>query len=384
MKIKDIFNYLKDPNKKIYLYTSIGVVILFIIILIILLLSLFGHKKMTYSQVETVMVDSAKNYVESKGLLKRDDSFEQTINIETLIEKEYMKKLIKYNKNYETCTGEVIITYNGKDFLYTPSFDCGKNYKTVLLNDTIKQSKVNDNQDGIYQVDNYYVYKGENPDNYINFMGDLWRIVKINPDGSIKIIQTKSYGRYMFDDRYNSSCPSRNSDCKGISNFEKSRLKDYMMDLYTNGIVYDNKTIEFSDFEKSIINYQNICIGSVSENIKITDGYPECNTMTTNKYPFDFMKLNETIMPSLDNGCTSINDMQCTNYNYLNTISSYWTATTTNKNNYQVYSVSEIPNLSSAYYEKPIRFVINLSKNALYQSGNGTQDKPYTIRQIGK
>ena len=183
------------------------------------------------------MLTQAKSYAQNRKMLVKRDTLNRSIKIETLVQDGYMKELRKYGKKYEQCSGNVTINYNGQYFLYTPYLKCGDDYVTSYLVDVIKESKLNDNKDGLYPVDNYYIYKGENPNNYIKFAGGIWRIVKVETDGSIKIIQTGSeFNEVAFDDRYNSSCPSDEYDCKGFSNFETSRLKDTMMNVYNNGI----------------------------------------------------------------------------------------------------------------------------------------------------
>lgn len=384
MNLKDIASIFKDPSKKLYLYTFMLIVIFIFVLIIVLLVSVFGSKNFSYEQMERQMINSAKNYAVSKKMLIKKDSFKKTIKVSTLIENEYMKELKKYNKQYETCDGNITITYNGKKFLYTPFFDCGKTYKTKYLNDEIKKSKLNDNKDGLYPVDDYYIYKGENPNNYIRFANELWRIVKVENDGTIKIVQTENnFRKTVFDDRYNSTCPERDHNCAGFSNFETSRLKDEMMNIFENGYNFANYSFSISSFEKTILNYQKICIGSVSENLRIDEKYPECSIQTENEYPFDFIRLNEYIMPSLDDDCNSISDMQCTNYNFMVDASSYWTATTNQNDNYQVFSIyGGLPELQGVYKQQEFKFVLNLSSNALYKSGTGTEEDPYIIKNV--
>ena len=226
MNLKDITAIFKDPSKKLYLYTFVLVVLFVFILIIVLFVSVFGNKNLSYEQMEHQMVSSAKDYATSKKILIKKDSFRKVIKISALIENEYMKELKKYNKKYETCDGNVTITYNGKKFLYTPYFDCGKTYETKYLNDEIRKSKLNDNKDGLYPVDDYYVYKGENPNNYIRFANELWRIVKVESDGTIKIIQINNdFDSIVFDDRYNSACPEDEYNCNGFNNFVNSRIK---------------------------------------------------------------------------------------------------------------------------------------------------------------
>lgn len=383
MNFKEIIRSLKDPDKKLYFYTVVLVGIIILIILITLIVKLIIGKRMTYEQIESVMVQSTKKYAESTNMLLENDSFNKVIKTSTLIQKEYMKEFKKYNRKAELCTGTVTITYNGDKFLYTPYLDCGKDYKTKYLNDIIKNSKLTDNKEGIYPVGDYYIYKGENPNNYIKFADELWRIVKVENDGTIKIMQVNSnFDRTVFDDRYNSSCPERKYNCAGFNNFETSRLKDYMLEIFEIG--YENYKYEFelSNFEKKIINHQQLCIGGVSEDLKLTAGYPECSLKTEKKYPFDFIKLNEYIMPSLDSGCKGINDPECTNYNYMIDNASYWTITPTDQNTYQVFYINLLPDTSYVSSEKRFCFVMNLNKNTLYKSGKGTEESPYIIKNV--
>ena len=56
--------------------------------------------------------------------------------------------------------------------------------------------------DGLY-ADTYeegrYIYKGANPNNYITFSGETWRIISVESDGSIKIMRNESIGNRVFD-----------------------------------------------------------------------------------------------------------------------------------------------------------------------------------------
>ena len=56
--------------------------------------------------------------------------------------------------------------------------------------------------DGLY-ADSYeegrYIYKGANPNNYITFSGETWRIISVENDGSIKIMRSESIGNRAWD-----------------------------------------------------------------------------------------------------------------------------------------------------------------------------------------
>ncbi len=58
--------------------------------------------------------------------------------------------------------------------------------------------------DGLYEdntVDGRYVYKGGNPNNYIRLGDDLYRIISLEKDGTIKVIKQKDIGSMAWDEK---------------------------------------------------------------------------------------------------------------------------------------------------------------------------------------
>ena len=57
--------------------------------------------------------------------------------------------------------------------------------------------------DGLY-ADTYeegrYIYKGANPNNYITFSGETWRIISVESDNTIKIMRNEGIGSMAWDD----------------------------------------------------------------------------------------------------------------------------------------------------------------------------------------
>lgn len=61
---------------------------------------------------------------------------------------------------------------------------------------------------GLYKDDieeNKYIYKGEDPNNYIKLDNDLWRIISIEPDNTLKIMKQDSIGNFPYDPGYGTS-----------------------------------------------------------------------------------------------------------------------------------------------------------------------------------
>ena len=76
--------------------------------------------------------------------------------------------------------------------------------------------------DGLYE-DEYeegrYIYRGQDPDNYIMFNNELWRIIAKETDGTYKIIRNDVLSNRAFDEAYhrstdnNSYCTSPRNGC---------------------------------------------------------------------------------------------------------------------------------------------------------------------------
>ena len=75
------------------------------------------------------------------------------------------------------------------------------------------------NGDGLYKdayEENVYTYRGSNPNNYVNFNNELWRIISVNTnDNTIKIIRNEILENRAFDkgERYQGS----NGYCNHLS-----------------------------------------------------------------------------------------------------------------------------------------------------------------------
>ncbi len=101
--------------------------------------------------------------------------------------------------------------------------------------------------DGLYKdeyEDGRYVYKGTDPNNYIEYNGELWRIVSKEANGTYKIVR-------------NEVLEERNWNTSSNNNWAEATLKEYL-----NGEYYENLTAE----AKGYIEVSNWPIGAVSLN----------------------------------------------------------------------------------------------------------------------
>ena len=91
-----------------------------------------------------------------------------------------------------------------------------------------------DGSDGLY-ADEYesgkYFYKGANPNNYITFNNEMWRILSIDSSGRIKIVRDELL-------------PSRKWDSTGSNNWDRpSEIKTYLNGEYLESITVNKEKI---------------------------------------------------------------------------------------------------------------------------------------------
>lgn len=181
------------------------------------------------------------------------------------------------------------------------------------------------------------IYKGSNANNYLEINDELWRIMSVNNDGSVKIIKNDSIGNLAFDEN------------SGI-NFENSTLYNYLNNNYYN-------TLKDLNLEKG--NY-----GGVSSYVGI-------------------MSLSDYASASNDVNCTTGLEDACANGNYLaaysmNNGSEY--TLTSNGNNIDIISKGLVTN-GASNVQLGVRPIIVLSSSMSINGGSGTSMDPYTLTE---
>lgn len=76
---------------------------------------------------------------------------------------------------------------------------------------------------GLYFDNGRYIYKGNNPNNYIDFNGEKWRIISKETDGSLKIMRVNGINNLVWDSA-------------DQSNYNFSSLNTYLNNTYLNSI----------------------------------------------------------------------------------------------------------------------------------------------------
>lgn len=217
---------------------------------------------------------------------------------------------------------------------------------------------------GLYLINNsqktnngkpVYYYRGEVTNNYVSFADGMWRIVRINEDGSIRIIQD---GESMQSNYSNSTSPSYNSS------LVKSKIDSWYNSLSTTN--------------KNFLTTAKFCNGTNGS--QITSRYNSKN--------FAFKCLDDTQELELNAGILSGDEIvyagaKLRGYSptYLNTSNWYWTMTSADSSNMYIGLNNGLWNHTSPMSgtSRGIKVVVNLKPNIKIASGDGSKSNPFTL-----
>ena len=276
--------------------------------------------------------------------------------------------------------------------------------------------------DGLYE-DSYeegrYIYKGANPNNYVVFSGEIWRIISIENDNMIKLISAEPVETLPYDEtnhrnnEKNTFCTS-SEGCSvfaavdGIFKFsetalnfgtvtENSTINEYLNNEYYNNLDLDARNkIQTHTFNIGAIDaLTDSSKDSMERDINLEKSY----TWTGN---IGLISLTDVLKASNNSLCTSLSSVLweamknknfiCDdNYLYLNDLS-YWTLTPGGLDGYAApqttYQVVSSGGIGSIWYDPDhtpsntklgIRPAIYLTSD-ITLSGTGSLSDPYVVK----
>ena len=282
----------------------------------------------------------------------------------------------------------------------------------------LKDKKI-DTGDGLYidqAEENRYVYRGENPDNYISFNNEMWRIIGIESDGSLKIIKNEIVRNIEFDvanhrsTTKNTYCLTQDRGCnvysQVVGNFmppdkkysgtvtEDSTIKEYLNNSYFDTLNTDSKNQLIS---------HNFNIGAVEFLNQNGGDTLEKNVNSEKMYKWNgyvgLVNVSDIIKASKNVACKSVTDdrSQSTDNNgkvcndsyfFSDSNTTWWTinpaATESEQTTHSVWGVYDFSNNGGLgrYYSNlttiGVRPVLYLNSNTKF-IGKGTESKPYLI-----
>lgn len=261
---------------------------------------------------------------------------------------------------------------------------------TILANNEIKKEPVTkigeeastENEGLIEAADdngNAYYFRGAVSNNYVQFANLTWRIVKINGDGSIKIIlEDYIEEKANFYDSNSENTIDEKLDF-GISNVSATLKNWYQLNLdgyekyiATSKYCIDNSIGQIDGENTYYLAYSRL----------LTD-YNQVNSCLGSKYNsrIGLITADEAVFAG-----ASKNSENTKFYLYTEGKDhSWWTMTPASSNSanvtfFEISSNGALKNDSIGSYYRGVKPVINLVKNT-YVSGKGTIEDPYMIRE---
>lgn len=360
--MKNIIEYIKDKS-----YYLLGGIVVVIILLIII--NACSNSSGSYDKIEQKMVNAAKNYYAShEKNLPKEENGTVKVTINTLIEAELLKEVKDPNNKDQDCSGYVEVTKVGKEYSYTPFLVCKGNYEPKYLTDIVKESKQDEYGNGVYEMGGEYVYRGDDVKNYVSFNNQLWRIVKVDSEGDIKLVLAK----YLdfpgtWSTIYN---PSSGYNSGQTSDYLNTDIRKTLTNYYEDNFDNDNKA-------KMIA--KNLCIGSYNEGDTF-DAQKECAKVKENE-KVGLLVLSDYKNASLDSGCLSLGDPECSNYNYLSGSEIItWSLNSFSGNDYEEFIIHGNISKNPANISYSINPVIYLTSKSIVNDGNGEEESPYIIK----
>ena len=231
-------------------------------------------------------------------------------------------------KASETDILTVIVTYNpsitsqpeNTTATITVTLDYGQSNGTVIpptpseiTSDDLKALAVTEG-DGLYQ-DEYesgrFIYKGTNPNNYITFNNETWRILSVEADGRIKIVRNELLSKRTFDTTgvsMGSNSWDRPADLKTYLNGE------YLESITTNqdkivpstwsigGETYDNNDLADQIAAENGTQSQTASVGLItaSEYLRANTNKDQCGSLSLNNDNYNTCKTTNWLVKGTD------------------------------------------------------------------------------------
>ncbi len=269
----------------------------------------------------------------------------------------------------------------------------GKEFTVKLC--TPDFSKTATTKEGMFMAeDDYgesYYYRGV-ADNWVSFAGFYWRIIRINGDGSIRLIYSGTRENHIGDGtQIGESAYNAVGNKEKCADYKISTVKKVVDNWYKTNILdkgYDNRIADTdycNDMSKNSKNQFSSSerLYNKTPTLKCPDKASDLLSKSNNKltYPVGLLTYDEV---SFAGGVFYIGNESYNSRYYLYTGNSYWTMTPASWDGFgvRIGHVRYNGYLGDAYanYSSPgVRPVLSLKSNVLVTSGDGTIANPYVI-----
>ena len=432
MKNKKVeFEILHSHNKRIYFLC--GFVCVVVLLIVLMISRSFARYRVTESiplvngtinydladlNAVAVYIEEGNDYSKSDTIPSSGYTFNEEASYCTVNGEEDSNITVNYDANTQSLSVSPLTTKGTKCYLY---FD---EQRTLLKDAILASNEVNSGtpnfasvattDEGVYATtDNLgtsYYFRGAVTNNYVQFAGYYWRIIRINGDGSIRIIydgtsahangessSDRQTGTSAYNSSYNASyyvgytyqtgAQRPSTQNSGTASTIKGVLDNwYQTNIANKG--YDDKVVSTPGF----CNDRNMA-----------SGYSWSATPSTNIYYAPYERVYTTHQPTLK--CSNTNDIYTTkvglitadevmfaggtpssnNSYYLYTGQYYWTmspyrfnAANSNAFVFAVWSDGLLDRGNVDWTALGVRPVLNLSADVTL-TGSGTQTDPYVV-----
>jgi len=250
-----------------------------------------------------------------------------------------------------------------------------------------------------------YVYKGANPDNYITFNNELWRILAVEKDGTLKIMKKDSIGNRAWDtndattgrnNANNTYCQKSSGTYYGCNAWGKIEgtfingsktgtvTQDASLNTYLNTEYYNSLSSE----TQNLIQNHTWGIGGVTHNNTDLAAQIQSENGTTWNGNIGLMSVSDYLRANTNTdqcGNLSLNNSNgntCKTTNYIVQTSDYvWTISPYASNAGNVFFVISNGAVSGNFAGSSSDGVLPVLylKSDITLSGSGTETDPYTI-----
>ncbi len=256
---------------------------------------------------------------------------------------------------------------------------------TILKNNEVKQAPLTTigeeaalQDEGLIEIsdgqETSYYFRGNVANNYVMLGNALWRIVKINTDGTVKLIldDYSDTQNMQTANNENSLDITMTNVYQSLNDYYEKNLKNYDKYIANTRICVDDTVSNISDGTTYYLGYTRA----------LTDYNPIYSCLGSNYLSkIGLLTVDEALLAG-----ASKNSDNNAYYLYTNgKTTSWWTMTPAlrNDNNITYFSIKENGRLMyndlDSYY-RGIRPVINLIKRTIV-TGNGTNSDPYIIKE---
>ena len=394
-----------------------------------LITSIKNKKTDALEKTKDLLISAARNYVIDYEL-----KVPTSISIETLCKNDYLECPIKNPKDNSNLNGYVNVDDN-KVYVYSDTRDyiTIRDYIIELYNN--EETRIRDGLKKDNTVDTNIRYYGSDPNNYVSFNNELWRIIGVFGN-NVKLVRSESLGSLSWDSS-DSSINKGNginqwgeSTYRDGSYYEGADLQVYLNKMYYGGDTtvtcydgYQNSTITcptntLDRTAKLLIDKHTWSLGAIEMSIEDTisfynaeRGTANGKTCTSGTYCNDTVTrttkwtgyvalpyITDWAYASSESACEtniqtkdSSNLFVCKNNNWMQRSDWTWYLSpgVQSANANYVWTVSGNGNVANyimfgamskfAYYGSNVAPSIYLKSSVLMKGGSGTSSDPYKL-----